>query len=170
MSTLTIVLIVIAAAIIGFFIGLLIEVVVSEPIRPVSTEPNPIKTFNAPLKPKEEVHEPVVLSKVVMPKRIKELEFNKKVNAALKEVIDKAVDVWIAEDNKPYKRSLASKLYVEWHAKIENASYHNYNPNLQCLNFVGRRVGVGFKFEAFWSEKTPKTSKLDCIGYARGHK
>lgn len=176
MSILGIVLIALSAAIVGFFIGLVVGVETStdwaplpEPNTTVKTvNGNPIKTFNAAdLKPKEEVHESVVLSKVVLPKRIKELEYNKRVNAALKEVIDKAVDVWVSGDNKPYKRRLANSLYKEWHAKIDNASYREYRPNLQRLNFIGRRVGYRFIFEAFWESKDPKR---DCPEYARGVK
>ena len=166
MSVLTTVLIAIAAALIGFIIGFCVGCVdyIDNSLKKQSTEPNPIKTFNAPLKPKEEVHEPIVVSKVVLPKRIKELEFNKRVNAALKEVVDKAIDVWVSGDNKAYKRRLANELYDEWHAKIDNVNYREYRPNLQRLNFIGRRVGCGFRFDAFWESKDPKR---DCPEYAR---
>lgn len=166
MSVLATVFIAIAAAFIGFIIGICVDVAGSVPI-PASIEPNPVKTFNAPLKPKEEVHEPVVVSTVVLPKRIKELEYNKRVNAALKEVIDKAVDVWISSTDKVYKRRIANNLYHDWHVKIEDANYRKYNPKFQRLNIVGRRVGNWFKFEVFWEAKD---QKRDCIGYARSHK
>lgn len=152
MSVLATVFIALAAAFIGFIIGCIVGISCSDPVCPVSTEPNPIKTVNADLKPKEAV----VLSKVVMPKRIKEPEYNKKVNAALKDAIDEAVDVWVSGNSKPYKRALANSLYHEWHVKLENVNYRNYNPKLQCLNIVGKRGWYGFKFEAFWNEKLPK--------------
>ena len=167
MSVLSTVFIAIAAAFIGFIIGICVDVAGSVPLCPVSTEPNPVKTFNAPLKPKEEVHEPVVISKVVLPKRIKELEYNKRVNAALKEVVDKAVDVWISSTDKVYKRRIANNLYHDWHVKLEDANYRNYNPNLQRLDIVGRRVGNWFKFDVFWEAKD---QKRDCMGYVRSHK
>ena len=168
MSVLATVFIAIAAFLIGCIVGLIICMIGIDPVEPYSTKPNPVKTFNASeLKPKEEVREPFVVSKIVLPKRIKELEYNKRVNAALKEVVDKAVNVWVAGDNKAYKRSLANHLYDEWHARIVNVSYRDYNPNLQRLNFIGRRVGSGFKFEAFWKSKDPK---WDCLEYARRHK
>lgn len=157
MSVLATVLIAIAAAFIGFIIGIYIAdydggyayVYANAPY----TEPpkNSEKTTNAEPPPV-----PAVTSKVVLPKRIKELEYNKRVNAALKEVIDKAVDVWVSGRSKAYKRQIANNLYHEWHVKIENTNYRNYNSNLQCICFVGRRVGSGFKFEAFWEAKDPK--------------
>ena len=168
MSVLATVLIAIAAAFVGFIIGLIVgDADVSTPGWVPYTEPpkNPAKTSNA-----EPTPVPVVTSKVVMPKRIKELEYNKRVNAALKEVIDKAVDVWVSGRSKGYKRQIANNLYHEWHVKIENANYRNYDPTLQCLCFVGRRVGSGFTFEALWDEKLPKNPKHDCTGYARRHK
>lgn len=155
MSVLATVLIAIAAAFIGFIIGLCVGVSSEAPTLVQSAGPNPVQTFNAESKPKE-VHEPVVVSKVVLPKRIKELEYNKRVNAALKEVVDKAVNVWVGGDNKSYKRSLANHLYHEWHTRLVNTNYRDYNPNLQRLNIIGRRVGSGFKFEAFWEAKDPK--------------
>lgn len=154
MSVVATVLIAIAAAFIGFIIGLCVGVSYAPPNLVQSTEPNPIQIFNA-----EPTPAPAVTSKVVLPKRIKELEYNKRVNAALKEVIDKAVDVWVSGRSKAYKRQIANNLYHEWHVKIENINYRNYNPKLQCLCFVGRRVGSGFKFEAFWTEKTPAVQK-----------
>lgn len=153
MSVLATVLIAIAAAFIGFIIGLCVGVRDAAPTLVQSTEPNTIKTFNA------EPPVPAVTSNVVLPKRIKEIEYNKRVNAALKEVIDKAVDVWVGSTDKSYKRQIANQLYHEWHVKIENTNYRNYDPNLQCLCFVGRRVGSGFKFEAFWTKKTPVVQK-----------
>lgn len=149
MSVLAIVLIAIAAAFIGFIIGFIVGAVrdIDESIS--STEPNPIITFNA-----EPTPAPAVTSKVVLPKRINELEYNKRVNAALKEVVDKAVDAWVGSTDEDHKRQIANQLYHEWHVKIENTNYRNYDPKLQCLCFVGRRVGSGFKFEAFWTEKT----------------
>ena len=165
MSTLAIVFIALAAAVIGFIIGVFVAMSESKPICPDSTATNPVKLFNASdLKPKESVREPIVVSKVVLPKRIKELEYNKRVNAALKEVIDKAVDVWVIGENKDYKRTVANTLYHEWHAKIDNVSYREYRPNLQRLNFIGRRVDSGFIFEAFWESKDPKR---DCTEYER---
>lgn len=137
----------IAAAFIGFIIGCIVD---------MPGDPTPVMTPTTAPKPKEEVHKHFVMSKVVMPKRIKEPEFNRRVNAALKEVVDKAVDLWVSGDNKAYKSRLASELYLEWHAKIDNATYRDYRPNLQRLNFIGRRVGRGFKFEAFWESKEPK--------------
>lgn len=142
MSVLVTVFIAIAVAVIAFIIGICVGGSIKEP--------------NAESKPIDYVHEGVVLSKVVIPKRITKLEYNKKVNALLKEVVDKAVDVWVVEDSKPYKRKLANQLYHEWHSKIENADYRNYNPDFQCLVIVGRRFGGGFKFDAFWDEKLPK--------------
>ena len=153
MSVLATVLIAIAAAVIGFFIGCVVGISYSEPICPVSTEPkNPIKTFNAT----EDECGQFVLSKVVLPKRINELEYNKRVNAALKDVVDKAVNVWVGGDNKPYKRSLANHLFHEWHTRIVNVNYRDYNPKMQCLNFIGRHGWYGFVFDAFWESKDPK--------------
>ena len=147
MSVLATVLIAIAALLIGIVIGLIICMIGIGPEVPVSTDPNTIKTFNADPTPKEEVT--FVFSKVVMPKRINELEYNKRVNAALKEVIVKAVDVWVKGRSKAYKNTVANNLYHEWHARIDNASYRDYRPSFQRLNFIGRRVGSGFIFEAF---------------------
>ena len=158
MSVLATVFIALAAVIIGFIIGFIVGAVhdIDESISRCSpsTEPNPVITFNA-----EPTPAPAVTSKVVLPKRINELEYNKRVNAALKEVIDKAVDVWVGSTDKGHKRQIANQLYHEWHVKIENTNYRNYDPKLQCLCFVGRRVGSGFKFEALWTEKTPAVQK-----------
>lgn len=135
--TVSTIFIAIAAAFVGFIIAVFLGVACVYPKH---------KTI-------EDVREQFVCSKAVMPKRIKEPDFNKRVNAALKEVIDKAVDVWACGDDKPYKRSLANLLYNEWRPNIKNASYGDYDPKFPCLNFVGRRGRCGFVFENFWSEK-----------------
>lgn len=152
MSVLATVLIVIAEAVVGFAIGFAAT------------------SKKVALKPKEDVHTPIIVSKVVMPKRIKEIAYNERVNSALKEAIDKTVDVWIFGDDKHYKRQLANLLYAEWHPKIENVSYRDFNPDLPCLYFVGRRAGSGFVFEAFWCEKVPKNPNAAAVGYARRHR
>lgn len=153
MSVLATVLIAIAAAFIGFIIGFCVGFT-DVPYEWKPNTENSAKTSNA-----EPASAPAVTSKVVLPKRINELEYNKRVNAALKAVIDKAVDVWVGSTDKGHKRQIANQLYHEWHVKIENTNYRNYDPKLQCLCFVGRRVRSGFKFEALWTEKTPAVQK-----------
>ena len=149
--TVSTIFIAIAAAFVGFIIAVFLGVAYVT----LSTGHKTNEDVREPVVREPVVREPVVCSKVVMPKRIKEPDYNKRVNAALKEVIDKAVDVWACEDNKPYKRRLSNLLYNEWHAKIKNASYSDYDPKFPCLNFVGRRAWCGFIFENFWSENNP---------------
>lgn len=168
MSTLAIVFIAIAAAIIGFVIGLCVGFAGNEPVQPMST-PNPVKIFNAEPPPV-----PFVTSKVVLPKRISKSEYTKRVNACLKEAVTKSVNAFVAVSDQSEKRSIINAMYSEWHGKLSELAYSKYNPEFQRLDIVGRKTSsdksnyrpYSLRFDAAWSLKQP----YDCISYARRFK
>lgn len=141
----TTIIVAIAAAVIGFIIGLIVGMadVTSTPGWVPHTEPK--KAEQHPM--------PAVTSKVVLPKRISKDEYTKRVSACLKEAVTKVVDTWVVGDDKAHKRQVVNSLYAEWHGRLAELAYSNYNPQRQRLDIIGRRLDHGFKFDAFWSSK-----------------
>ncbi len=169
MSVLATVAIAIAVAVIAFIIGVCVGISGSEPVCPFSTESNPIKTSNT------EPPVPAVTSKVVLPKRISKAEYNKRVNACLKDAVTRAVSVYVPMSDKEQKQRIIKSMYNEWHDKLcDILAYGKYNPEFQRLDIVGRKTSpsksdyspYSLRFDADWSLKQP----YDSISYARRHK
>lgn len=169
MSITTTVLFAIAAAVIAFIIGLCVGIGAAPSVK-LDTDPNnPVKTFNA------EPPIPIVKSKLVLPKRISKAEYDKRINACLKDAVTKAVKVFVVVSDKAMQRRIIKSMYIDAKTRLsEYLVYSNFKPDFQRLDIIvrkGNSVASSFRpyglcFDALWTEKLPS----DCINYARKHK
>lgn len=165
----TTVVIAIVTTVIAFFIGLCVGVRTALTEK-LDTDPNnPVKTFNA------EPPIPIVKSKLVLPKRISKAEYDKRVNACLKDAVTKAVKVFVAVSDKAMQRRIIKSMYNEEKTRLSKyLVYSNFNPDFQRLDIIvhkGNSDESGSRpyslcFDALWTEKLPS----DYINYARKHK
>lgn len=165
----TTIVIAIVATVIAFFIGLCVGVRTALPVN-LDTDPNnSVKTFNA------EPPIPIVKSKLVLPKRISKAEYDKRVNACLKDAVTKAVKVFVAVSDKAMQRRIIKSMYIDAKTSLSKyLVYSNFKPDFQRLDIIvhkGNSVESGFRpyglcFDALWTEKLPS----DCLNYARKHK
>lgn len=149
--TVTTVLIAIAAALIGFVIGLIIGMAEVPPKPGCKTlQPTPEKDKTIP--------EPVVTT-IIIPKRIGCDAFTKRVNRAVRDTVIKAFSACQIQ----YNDETVDHMMIKVLLSLPCLKYDEYRPQFQRLDIVGRTCanlddGINpndLYFDAAWSKKTP---------------
>lgn len=135
----------------GFFIGMWVAFSTHTSAIPTQSSTEYVKSGSMPKKKEE--HFPIIKAEAILPKRIKEDEYNKRVNAVLLAACNRVVDVFLCGMDRKDKDVYSNLLYTEWHSKLHQLAYCKYDPDLQKLTIIGRAAKSGFKFYAVWCRK-----------------